>query len=102
MQRPPLVVVQDATHCRTIIEHDILGAGVGLARVGLWRLAWELGKSGQLRGAPFGEHLPFDRPQPPYLAPHLYLGAAVGVEHGLGDIPHEVIGTIAVRDTWKL
>ena len=97
-----MIVVQDAAHCRTRIQHDFLGPEVGQAHSGRWRLAWDLGQRGQLRSMAFDSHLPFERPPSPHLAPHLYRGAAVGVAHRRGDIPHEVIGALAVRDPWKL
>ena len=102
MERPPLIVVEDAADCSTIIQHHLLGVLVGLDDVGLAGLAWGLAKQGLLRGSPFGSHLAFDRPPSPNLAPHLHLGAAVGVEDGLGHIPQEMIGTIAMRDPRKL
>src|SRR6266851_2944591 len=86
MERPPLIVVEDAADCSTIIQHHLLGVLVGLDDVGLPGLAWGLAKQGLLRWPPFGYHLAFDRPQSPNLAPHLHLGAAVGVEDGLGHI----------------
>ena len=48
-----MIVVQDAAHCRTIIQHDLLGTDVGQAHIGRWRLAWDLGKRGQLRSMAF-------------------------------------------------
>jgi hypothetical protein len=86
MEGTALIVIQDAAYRRTIVQFYGLGGLVGWGHVGLDGLALGLGKRG-LRSAPLcGEDLPFDRPQPPHLTPHLYLGAAVRVEGGLGDI----------------
>jgi hypothetical protein len=87
MQGPAWVIVQDATDRRTIIPHHILRVLSDLDGGGPGGLGWGGGQRGRLRGAPFGSHLPCARPPPPDSAPHLHLGAAIGVEHGLGDIP---------------
>ena len=101
-ERPPLIVVEDAADRGTIIQHHLLGFLVGLDDVGLTCLAWRLAQQGLLSSPPFGSHRAFDRPQSPNLAPPLSLGAAVGVEDGLGHIPQAMMGTIAMRDPWTL
>ena len=81
-----MIVIQDAAYRGTIIQFHCLGGVVGWDRVGLGSLALGLGKRGLRRAPLCGEDLPFDRPQPPHFAPHLYLRTAVRVEDGLGDI----------------
>ena len=54
MERPPLIVVEDAADCGTIIQHHLLDFLVGLDDVGLACLAWGLAKQGLLRWPPFG------------------------------------------------
>jgi len=44
MERPPLIVVEDAADCSTIIQHHLLGVLVGLDDVGLAGLAWCVAK----------------------------------------------------------
>lgn len=86
MQGTSLIVIQDAAYRRTIVQFHLLGGLVGWGRVGPDGLALGLGKRGPLSTPLCSEDLPFDRPQPPHLTPHLHLGAAVRVEDGLGDI----------------
>ena len=87
MQGPPLIVVEDATYRRAIIEHHLLRRLIRLDCVGRGGLAWRREQRGRLRRPPFGQDFPFERAQPPDGAPHMHLGVAVGFQDRLGHIP---------------
>ena len=87
MQGPPLIVVEDATYRRAIIEHHILRSLIRLDGVGRGGLAWRREQQGPRRCPLFGSDLLFDRAQSPDGAPHLHLGVAVSFQDRLGYIP---------------
>src|SRR5215469_2799177 len=102
MQGPSLIIIQNTTYRRTVIQHDILRGLVGVERRGRAYFTVALGTLGLRREPLGGKDLPLDRPQSAHIAPHLHFGAAVRLEHGLGHIAQEVIGAIAMRDAWEL
>jgi hypothetical protein len=97
LQRSSLIVVEDAAHGRTVVEHHATGriglrlrrvrrphgdrhrglgivSGCGLRRLGTLPL----------------EHGLFDLSQAAHLLAHLDFGVAVGLQHGLGHVAEEV------------
>jgi hypothetical protein len=117
MQRSALIVIENPPDRRAILEHDLLEASLPGSFCQAWRL------TGDSRGLPWltrgglrlclvglggwgkvtvDSHLPFNRAQAPDRTAHLDLRAAVGFQHGLGHIAQEMIGTIPVRNAWKL
>ena len=98
-----MIVIQDPTHRRTIVEHHgARGIDHGRRRVrrrgrragGFRSLGREVILGLGLRPL---EHGLFDRPQAAHLLPHLNLGMAVGFQDGLGQIAEKVVVTVAVR-----
>jgi hypothetical protein len=105
MKRSPLVVIENATHCRAIIQ-DHVARRVWLwskgcrqllsPRAGRFRIA--LGVACFRRSAPMLQEGLFDLPQATHLAPHLNLGVTVRRHDRLGHIAQEMVVTIAMRD----
>lgn len=93
MERASLVVVENSTHGRAVIEHHG-GGGIGFRsrrirgpndhRHGCLRIVCREA-FGRLGSLPL-EHGLFDFPEATYLAPHLDLGVTIGLQHGLGQI----------------
>jgi hypothetical protein len=117
MQRSALIVIENPPDSRTILEHDLLAASLPGSFCQAWRLTGDSrGMPRQARGGlrrcrvgPGGwgkgtlaSYLPFNRAQAPDSTAHLDLRTAVGFQHGLGHIAQEMIGTIPVRNAWKL
>ena len=92
MERPALVVVEDATDRRAIVQDHVAGL--------LRRWRWDLGIVG--RRPPLIQHRLLDRPQPTHLPPHLHLGVAVRLQHRLGQVAEEVVGAVPMRDAGEL
>ncbi len=94
MERTSLIVIENPSHRRAIVQHD--GAcriGFGSRRVcrphdhghGCFRIVFrEIFR--RLGTLPI-EHGLFDFPQAAHFASHLNLGMTVGLQHGLGHIP---------------
>jgi hypothetical protein len=96
-----LIVIEDSTHRRTVVEHhradriDHGGRQVRRRRAGGFR---SVGREFILGlGLLPLEHGLFDLPQAAHLRPHLNLGMAVGLQDGLGQIAEEVVVAVAVR-----
>ena len=93
MQWSPLIVVENTTHRRAIVEHHGT-RGIGFRRRRVRRPS-DYRHSGfritfrnafRCLGGVLFEHGLFDFPQAANLLPHLNLGVAVGLQDGLGDI----------------
>jgi hypothetical protein len=91
-----LIVIEDPSHGRAVIQHHIpLGIDHG-GRPAPRRTRHAGGFSSLEReillglGLPPPEHLLFDRPQAAHPPPHLDLGMAVGFQDGLGQVAQEV------------
>jgi hypothetical protein len=102
MQRTPLIVIQDPTHRRAILEHHTSGRihhGRRLLRRGRRAGGFRSVRRDVTRslGLLPLEHGLLDLPQAAHLLPHLNLGMAVGFQDGLGHIAEEVVVTVAVR-----
>lgn len=93
MERSALIVIENATHRRAIVEHH------GTRRIGLWRrrgcrlndhrhgcFRIVVRQAFRRRGTLLFERGLFNLPQAAYLAPHLNLGVTIGLQHGLGHI----------------
>ena len=109
VERSTLIVVENATHRRAVVEHH------GTRRIGLRR--GRVRRPDGHRHGGFGivsggvprrldslplEHGLFDLPQATHLLAHLNLGVAVGLQHGLGHVAEEVVLAVAVRHAGKL
>ena len=93
MERPTLIIVEDAAHGRAVVQdHGTRRIRLGSGRVGRDRgrrhgglviISW----GGPRRRDPLSlEHGLFDRPQAAHLLAHLDLGVAVGLQNRLGHI----------------
>ena len=111
MERTSLVVIENSTYSRAIVEHHGAGRiGFGRRRVrrchdhrhsccGIVRRE-AFGRLGTLP-LPF-EHGLFDFPQSAHLASHLNLGVAIGLQHRLGQIAEKMVVAVAMRHARKL
>ena len=89
MERPSLIIVEDASNGGAVVQHHITRGVVRDAEGlvfdrGLSRDRFRRG--GPRRGTPPAQHRPFDAPQAPHRLAHLDLGVAVRLQHRLGHI----------------
>ena len=101
MEWSSLIVIEDATHRRAIIEYHGAG-GIDLGCCGVLRRLGH-GRAGTVVHEPprrLGilplEHCLLDLPQATHLLSHLDLGVAVGLQNRLGHITEEVVVTVTV------
>src|SRR5205809_4736263 len=114
LERSALIVIEQATHGATVIQHDLASIRRRVGRGGdvlgyLVRQWWSSrgrrgrGNSGGLAGdAPLLQHLAFNGTQPAYFAAHLDLGVTIRLQHGLGQVAQKMIDAIPMRDPGKL
>ena len=102
MQRPTVIVIEDPTHRRAVVEdHAARGIDHGSGPVRHGRGRWDggggIGRPVVPRlGLLARQHGLFDRPQAAHLLPHLDLGMTVGIQDGLGQIAEEVVVAVAM------
>ena len=109
MQWSSLIVIENSTHRRAIFEHHGT-RGIGFRRRRVRRPSdhrhsgFRIIFRNALRriGGVLLEHRLFDFPQAANLLPHLNLGVAVGLQHGLGHVAEEMVVAVAMRHVGKL
>ena len=109
MQWPSLIVVENTTHRRAIVEHHGT-RGIGFRRGCVRRPSDHLhsgfriifGNPFRRLGGVLFQHRLFDLPQAANLFPHLNLGVAVGLQHGLGHVAEEMVVAVAMWHGGKL
>jgi hypothetical protein len=108
MQGPTLIVIEDPTHRRAIVEdHTAGGIDHGRRQVRRGRRRRD-GGCGIVRpvvprlGLLSRQHGLFDRPQAADLAAHLDLGMTVGIQDRLGQIAEEVVVAVAMGHLGEL
>ena len=99
MQWSSLVVVENATHGRAILQHHGVrgiarGRRQGRRLCGRGPCAFRIIRR---LGTLLLEDGLFDLPQAADLLPHLNLGVAVGLQDRLGHIAEEMVGAVAMR-----
>ena len=105
----PLIVVENTTHRRAIVEHHGI-RGVGFRRGCVRRPGGQrrsrsriiVRNAFQHLGGVLLEHRLLDFPQTANLLPHLNLGVAVSLQHGLGHVAEEMVVAVAMRHVGKL
>jgi hypothetical protein len=104
-----LVVIENSTYSRAIVEHHGAGGiGSGGRRIGgpndYRRGCFRIVVRAAFRslGSLSLEHGLLDFPEAAHLAPHLYLGVTIGLQHRLGQIAEKMVVTVAMRHVRKL
>ena len=109
MERASLVVVENSTYSRAIVEHHGAGRiGFGRRRIrrphdhghGCFRIVFR--EAFRRLGTLLLEHGLFNFPQATHLTSHLNLGVTIGLQHRLGQIAEKMVVAIAMWHVRKL
>ena len=109
LERASLIVIENSTYSRAIVEHHGAGRiGFGSRRVRRRHdhrhscCGIVLCEACQRLGILPFEHGLFDFPQPAHLVSHLNLGVTISLQHRLGQIAEKMVVAVAMRHARKL